>query len=188
MRITFYYVAVSGLLVVPLMVLQWTGPCNPSPLGPICDMRVLDHFIMEARDTQTALRDCQAGPTVTGGSFVVPLTSVDFGVWETKAMWKHAEEVQSGLSLLSQTLGAVSASVTCSDLRDLLDNIRRSIQNLGQMLRRLHIQDQPPSSASTPQTRRVTSLSEILSIYTHFLRGKVRLLLKNAPACQQNAS
>lgn len=38
-----------------LIVLEWTRPGLLSPLRPICDLRVLNHFIQEARDAETAM-------------------------------------------------------------------------------------------------------------------------------------
>ncbi|CAB1316163.1 unnamed protein product [Coregonus sp. 'balchen'] len=150
-----------GLVVVLLIVLQWAGRGLPSPVRPICDPRVLDRFIMEARDTETAL---------TG---------------------EQALEVQSGLSLLDQALGAVRESVSRAAVQSLIDNNKSNIHSLSQVLRSLHIQDlslSPVPAVGDSATRKVSSLSELLRVHTNFLRGKVRLLLTNAPACQQNST
>lgn len=45
----------AGLLALLLIVLEWTRPSLPSPLRPICDLRVLNHFIKEARDAEAAM-------------------------------------------------------------------------------------------------------------------------------------
>ncbi|XP_067113749.1 erythropoietin-like [Osmerus mordax] len=190
------------------MILQRTGPSTSTPLRPICDLRVLDHFVLEALDTQKALRGCKAGCTVTA-SFAVPPTSVDFVVWETKDVGAQVEEVWWGLSLLSQALAAVSTSVRNPVLQDLLASDRRNLQSLGRVLRSLHFQglSSAPASADhhtpapasadhhTPapasadhHTPRLSSLPELLAVHINFLRGKVRLLLAHAPACQQRAS
>uniref|UniRef100_A0A8K9VBC0 Erythropoietin n=1 Tax=Oncorhynchus mykiss TaxID=8022 RepID=A0A8K9VBC0_ONCMY len=163
----------------------WAGRGLPSPVRPICDPRVLDRFIMEARDTETAL--------VMTGTFVVPLTNVDFVVWETKdvSTCLSALEVQSGMSLFGQALGAVRESVSRVAVQILIDNNKSNIHSLGQVLRSLHIQDLPlPPAPAVGDlvTRKVSSLSELLHVHTNFLRGKVRLLLTNAPACQQNST
>ncbi len=44
-----------GLFALLLMVLDWTRPGLSSPLRPICDLRVLDHFIKEAWDAEAAV-------------------------------------------------------------------------------------------------------------------------------------
>lgn len=45
----------SGLFALLLMVLEWTRPGLSSPLRPICDLRVLDHYIKEAWDAEAAM-------------------------------------------------------------------------------------------------------------------------------------
>lgn len=45
----------AGLFALLLIVLEWTRPGLPSPLRPICDLRVLNHFIQEARDAEVAM-------------------------------------------------------------------------------------------------------------------------------------
>lgn len=52
----FFFVSVTaGLLALLLILLEWTRPGLPSPLRPICDLRVLNHFIKEARDAEVAM-------------------------------------------------------------------------------------------------------------------------------------
>ncbi|KAM6970010.1 erythropoietin b [Aplochiton taeniatus] len=177
----------SELFAALLTVLQLIGPAHPSPLRPICDLRVLDRFTMEARDTESAVRSCKAGCGVSG-SFVVPRTNVDMNVWPTKDVLQHAAEVHSGLIALGRALGSVREMVSKPDLRNLIDGNWSNIQSLGQVLRSLHMQELVLSPSPEFQTSRVASLSELLRTQTNFLRGKVRLLLNTAPACQQNGS
>ncbi|XP_052377024.1 erythropoietin-like isoform X3 [Oncorhynchus keta] len=104
---------------------------------------------------------------------------------------EQALEVQSGMSLFGQALGAVRESVSRVAVQILIDNNKSNIHSLGQVLRSLHIQDLPlPPAPAVGDlvTRKVSSLSELLHVHTNFLRGKVRLLLTNAPACQQNST
>lgn len=46
---------ITVLLAFLLIVLEWTQPSLPSPLRPICDLRVLNHFIKEAQDAEAAM-------------------------------------------------------------------------------------------------------------------------------------
>lgn len=50
-----YGLFISGLFVLLLMVLEGTHPGLSSPLRPICDLRVLDHFTKEAWDAEAAM-------------------------------------------------------------------------------------------------------------------------------------
>lgn len=51
----------TGLLAFLLIVLEWTRPSLPSPLRPICDLRVLNHFIKEAQDAEAAMVSVNVG-------------------------------------------------------------------------------------------------------------------------------
>lgn len=57
----FYVFGIVGLLAFLLIVLEWTRPSLPSPLRPICDLRVLNHFIKEAQDAEVAMVSVKGG-------------------------------------------------------------------------------------------------------------------------------
>ncbi|XP_026114722.1 erythropoietin b isoform X1 [Carassius auratus] len=182
----------SGLVSI-LTVFLWLGGNLVSPLRPICDLRVLDHFVREARDSEVIMRGCRGGCGVMK-SYFVPLTSVDFAVWEHMDVTGQAVEVQTGLSLLDQALSNAMKTVSNSPLTSALDNNISNIHSLGQILHSLDLQqarstvlpdDSAPASA---QTQEVSSLPELLQVQSSFLRGKVRLLLSAAPACQRQNS
>ncbi|XP_076843466.1 erythropoietin isoform X2 [Brachyhypopomus gauderio] len=179
----------AGLFALLLIVLEWTRPGLPSPLRPICDLRVLDHFIKEARDAEAAMRVCKEECTIAV-PLLVPLTRVDFGVWEKKNMEEQAREVQSGLWLLTKAISSLRASVSNSALASHIDVSVQNIASVGQVLRSLSIQDYVPIAGAldTQETWRVSSASDLFQVHINFLRGKVRLLLAKAPVCQQDIS
>lgn len=107
--LSFLLSGIPGLLAFLLIVLEWTRPSLPSPLRPICDLRVLNHFIKEAQDAEAAMvslgggekkaltvwhrltlrlfrtlqKSCREGCTLSK-AVTVPQTTVDFDVWEKK--------------------------------------------------------------------------------------------------------
>ncbi|KAJ8389305.1 hypothetical protein AAFF_G00121700 [Aldrovandia affinis] len=180
---------IPRLIAVLLMVLEWTRPAQPSPLRLICDPRVLDSYIKEARDTEAAMRGCREGCGLPE-PITVPLTSVDFSVWEKKDVQEQAREVQAGLSLLGRAIGVARASVPNAELQRLIDNNYSNIHSIGQVLNSLNIQEYTPSAGVSggENTWRVSTTSELFRVHTNFLRGKVRLLLSAAPACSHNPS
>ncbi|XP_028330502.1 erythropoietin isoform X2 [Gouania willdenowi] len=179
----------AGLLAFLLIVLEWTRPGLPSPLKPICDLRVLNHFIQEARDAEVAMKSCKEGCDLLE-EVTVPKTTVDFDVWEGKNAQEQAHEVQAGLWLLQQALNTLRTSVTNTALQSHIDNITRNLPSIIAVLRSLNIQEfTPPISAAELEGMwRVSSTTELLQVHINFLRGKVRLLLLGARACQQDVS
>ncbi|XP_034532797.1 erythropoietin isoform X2 [Notolabrus celidotus] len=177
------------LLALLLIVLEWTQPGLPSPLRPICDLRVLDHFIKEARDAEVAMKSCREGCSLSD-SVTVPQTRVEFDVWEKKNALEQAQEVQTGLWLLKQALSLLQTSVTNTALHSHIDNSIRNLLSISAVLRSLNIQDfsPPDSAAGLEGTWTVSSSTDLLQVHVNFLRGKVRLLLLDAQACQQAVS
>ncbi|XP_018559424.1 erythropoietin isoform X3 [Lates calcarifer] len=189
------------LLALLLIVLEWTRPGLPTPLRPICDLRVLDHFIKEARDAEVAMKSCREGCSLSD-SVTVPQTTVDFDVWEKKntstlalssfcgKALEQAQEVQSGLWLLQQALSLLRTSVTNTAMHSHIDNSIRNLLSINAVLRSLNIQEYTPpaSTAGLEGTWRVSSATDLLQVHVNFLRGKVRLLLLDAQACQQDVS
>ncbi|KAM3590619.1 uncharacterized protein V6R79_012792 [Siganus canaliculatus] len=177
------------LLALLLILLEWTRPGLPSPLRPICDLRVLNHFIKEARDAEVAMKSCRDGCSLTE-PVTVPQTTVEFDVWEKKSASQQAEEVQSGLWLLQQSLSSLRTAVTNTALHSHIDNSVRNLLSIHAVLRSLNIQEYtPPASAAELEgTWTVSSATDLLQVHANFLRGKVRLLLLDAQACQQDVS
>ncbi|XP_042256964.1 erythropoietin isoform X2 [Thunnus thynnus] len=179
---------IPRLLALLLIVLEWTRPGLPSPLKPICDLRVLNHFIKEARDAEVAM-SCREGCSLSE-SVTVPQTTVDFDVWEKKNALEQAQEVQCGLWLLQQALSLLRTSVTNTALHSHIDNSIRNLLSINAVLRSLNIQEYTPpaSAAGLEGTWRVSSATDLLQVHVNFLRGKVHLLLSAAQACQQDVS
>ncbi|XP_054608988.1 erythropoietin [Dunckerocampus dactyliophorus] len=179
----------KGLLALLLILLEWTHPSLPSPLRPICDLRVLNHFIKEAQDAEVAMKSCRDGCSLSQ-SVTVPQTRVDFDVWERKNAMEKAQEVQCGLWLLQQALGLLRSSVTNVALQGHIDNSVRNVLSINAVLRSLNIPEYaPPASAvGLEGTWRVSTATDLLQVHVNFLRGKVRLLLTDAQACQQDVS
>uniref|UniRef100_UPI0037E832D4 erythropoietin isoform X1 n=1 Tax=Semicossyphus pulcher TaxID=241346 RepID=UPI0037E832D4 len=178
-----------GLLALLLIVLEWTRPGLSSPLRPICDLRVLNHFIKEARDAEVAMKSCREGCSLSE-PVTVPQTRVEFDVWEKKNALEQAQEVQTGLWLLKQALSSLRTSVTNTALHSHVDNSIRNLLSISAVLRSLNIQEfTPPASAAEIEgTWTVSSSTDLLQVHVNFLRGKVRLLLLDAQACQQDVS
>ncbi|XP_061664518.1 erythropoietin isoform X2 [Syngnathoides biaculeatus] len=178
-----------GLLALLLMVLEWTCPSLPSPLRPICDLRVLNHFIKEAQDAEAAMKSCRDGCTLSQ-SVSIPQTRVDFDVWDRKNAAEKAQEVQCGLWLLQQALSVLRNSVTNAALHGHVDNLLSNVLSINAVLRSLNIPEYTPpaSSAGLESTWRASAAADLLQAHVNFLRGKVQLLLTDAPACQQEVS
>ncbi|MBN3318055.1 EPO protein, partial [Atractosteus spatula] len=128
-----------GFFAVLLMILEYSRLGRPALLRPICDSRVLDRFIREARDTENAMRTCKEGCGWTE-PLAVPFTSVNFNEWESKDSREQEEEVQSGLRLLTQAISTARTTVTNTGLQELIDTSYSNLYSIRQILKSLNIQ------------------------------------------------
>uniref|UniRef100_A0A8C1A2Z6 Erythropoietin n=1 Tax=Cyprinus carpio carpio TaxID=630221 RepID=A0A8C1A2Z6_CYPCA len=177
------------------MVLEWTRPGLSSPLRPICDLRVLDHFIKEAWDAEAAMRACKDACSIAT-NFTVPLTRVDFDVWEAMNIEERAQEVQSGLHVLNEAISSLQASNQTDVLQSHVDaSIYITASDKYQLICFLRIKPcdrheyvPPTSGGEDKEMQIVSSISELFQVHINFLRGKVRLLTRSAPICHQGVS
>uniref|UniRef100_A0A8C1A2L4 Erythropoietin n=1 Tax=Cyprinus carpio carpio TaxID=630221 RepID=A0A8C1A2L4_CYPCA len=167
------------------MVLEWTRPGLSSPLRPICDLRVLDHFIKEAWDAEAAMRACKDACSIAT-NFTVPLTRVDFDVWEAMNIEERAQEVQSGLHVLNEAISSLQASNQTDVLQSHVD---ASIYiTASDKCCEVSEYVPPTSGGEDKEMQIVSSISELFQVHINFLRGKVRLLTRSAPICHQGVS
>nr|XP_014424831.1 erythropoietin isoform X2 [Pelodiscus sinensis] len=140
----------SGLCALLLLLLELAALTHPSPLHPICDARVMEKFIKEARDTENAMRQRQAAE-----------------VWE-------------GQALLSAAVLRARDLVADPSLSQQLGRTYSNLRSVGQILRSHNAQMEPALPSAPPPTLSVRTLAKLLSIHSNFLRGRVKLFLTDA--------
>uniref|UniRef100_A0A8C1LSE6 Erythropoietin n=1 Tax=Cyprinus carpio TaxID=7962 RepID=A0A8C1LSE6_CYPCA len=150
------------------MVLEWTRPGLSSPLRPICDLRVLDHFIKEAWDAEAALRACKDACSIAT-NFTVPLTRVDFDVWEAmNVSFPQAQEVQSGIHVLNEAISSLQASNQTDVLQSHIDASINNIASIRQVLRSLSIPLQEQENGCYANQGVMLIKRSILQTYVNF--------------------
>uniref|UniRef100_A0A8C3HBE5 Erythropoietin n=1 Tax=Chrysemys picta bellii TaxID=8478 RepID=A0A8C3HBE5_CHRPI len=93
------------LCALLLLLLGLAALTRPSPLHPICDTRVMEKFIKEARDTENAVEGCTNSCNLSE-VLTVPDTKVNFNEWKKmdvslNGRQTQAAEVWRGQALLS---------------------------------------------------------------------------------------
>ncbi|XP_040829755.1 erythropoietin [Ochotona curzoniae] len=166
-----------------LLPLGLPALCAPPRL--ICDSRVLERYILEAREAENATMDCAAGCSF-GENITVPDTKVNFHDWKKVEAGPHAVEVWQGLSLLSEAMLRGQALLANSSqpphtLQLHVDKAVSGLRSLTSLLRALGVQKEAsstpeaaPSAAPLP-TVAVDTLCKLFRIYSNFLRGKLKL-------------
>ncbi|XP_049644133.1 erythropoietin [Suncus etruscus] len=155
----------------------------------ICDSRVLERYILDAKEAENATMSFGEGCGLRE-NFTVPDTKVNFHAWKNMEVEQQAVEVWQGLSLLSDAILRSQALLANSSeapgaLRLHLARAVSSLRTLTSLLRPLGAQQEArlhllaPSEAPL-RTFTVESLCKLFRIYSNFLRGKLKLYVGEA--------
>ncbi|XP_044531170.1 erythropoietin [Gracilinanus agilis] len=182
---------VKLLVLLQLLLLHLGDPVRGSPQSPFCDSHILERYILEAKEAQNAtvacMEDCSLGENIT-----VPDTRVNFHTWKKMEVGQKAEEVWQGLTLLSEAVLKgqallANSSQTPAALKLFVDKAVSSLRSLRFLLRELGAQEEavfvPDAPTAAPfRTFTVGTMDKLFRIYSNFLRGKLKLFLREA--CQ----
>ncbi|KAB0398215.1 hypothetical protein E2I00_014913, partial [Balaenoptera physalus] len=143
------------LLLLSLLLLSLGLPVLGAPPRLICDSRVLERYILEAREAENATVGCAEGCSFSE-NITVPDTKVNFHAWKRMEVQQQAVEVWQGLALLSEAILQGQALLANSSqpseaLQLHVDKAVSGLRSLTSLLRALGAQVQgsrPPSRRS----------------------------------------
>ncbi|XP_068785370.1 erythropoietin [Struthio camelus] len=162
-------------VLLPLLLLG--APARPDGPGSLCDPRVLERFIREARDAERGLADCGSACDLPE-PVTVPDTRVNFNDWQQMDAARRGWQVAGGQAVLVAAVLRARELLPAPGLRPALDRTYSAVRSLAHLLRRLRPQE--PPGAGAPPAVPVRTLPRLLSAHASFLRGKVRLFLADA--------
>uniref|UniRef100_A0A672UI90 Erythropoietin n=1 Tax=Strigops habroptila TaxID=2489341 RepID=A0A672UI90_STRHB len=177
----------SRLCALLLMLLGVPG--RPDGPPPLCDPRVMERFILEARDAERGLAGC-GPPCDLPEAVAVPYPGVNFNEWPRMEGAARAQDVRGGVATLVAAVQRARELLPDPRLRPLLERANSAARSLG-LCPGMGVPDPPhvpppqvtPSSAPPPRQWQVRSLGRLLAVHSSFLHGKVRLFLTDA--CRQ---
>uniref|UniRef100_A0A8C3MGB2 Erythropoietin n=1 Tax=Geospiza parvula TaxID=87175 RepID=A0A8C3MGB2_GEOPR len=173
-----------------LLLLGVPGRPQPPPEGPpsLCDPRVMERFILEARDAERGTAGC--GPHCDLPEAVaVPDPGVNFNLWRSLDAGSRAQEVARGQAALAAAVLRARELLRDPRVRPSLDRAYGAARSLARLLRGLPAPvtggsrglwgetGGAPPPPSPPAPVRVRTLPRLLGVLSRFLRGKVRLYL-----------
>ncbi|XP_049760196.1 erythropoietin [Elephas maximus indicus] len=173
-----------ALLLLLFLLLPLGLPVLGSPARLICDNRVLERYILEAKEAENATMGCAEDCSLSE-NITVPDTKVNFYAWNRMEVSQQAMEVWQGLAVLSEAIlwGQalfVNSSQPSGTLRLHVDKAVSGLRSLTSLLRALGAQKEaisvPDAASAAPlQTFTVDTLWKLFRIYSNFLRGKLKL-------------
>ncbi|XP_036166871.1 erythropoietin [Myotis myotis] len=175
----------ASLLLLSLLLLPLGLPVLGAPPRLICDSRVLERYILEAREAENVTMGCAEGCSFSE-NITVPDTKVNFYAWKRMEVEQQALEVWQGLALLSEAILRgqallANSSQTSETLQLHVDKAISGLRSLTSLLRALGSQKEaislPDATASAIPLRTFTvdTLCKFFRIYSNFLRGKLKL-------------
>nr|P33707.2 RecName: Full=Erythropoietin; Flags: Precursor [Canis lupus familiaris]AAS77874.1 erythropoietin [Canis lupus familiaris] len=180
------------LLLLSLLLLPLGLPVLGAPPRLICDSRVLERYILEAREAENVTMGCAQGCSFSE-NITVPDTKVNFYTWKRMDVGQQALEVWQGLALLSEAIlrgqALLANASQPSETPQLhVDKAVSSLRSLTSLLRALGAQKEamslPEEASPAPlRTFTVDTLCKLFRIYSNFLRGK--LTLYTGEACRR---
>ncbi|XP_051017181.1 erythropoietin isoform X2 [Acomys russatus] len=167
-----------SLLLIPLGL-----PVLCAPPRLICDSRVLERYILEARDAENVTMGCAEGPRLSE-NITVPDTKVNFYAWKRMEVEEQAREVWQGLSLLSEAIlrgqALLANSSQPAETPQLyIDKAVSGLRSLTSLLRVLGAQEPKSLPDATPpsplRTLTADTFCKLFRVYSNFIRGKLKL-------------
>ncbi|XP_021088790.1 erythropoietin isoform X2 [Mesocricetus auratus] len=171
------------LLLLSLLLLPLGLPVLCAPPRLICDSRVLERYILEAKEAENVTMGCAEGPRLSE-NITVPDTKVNFYAWKRMAVEEQAVEAWQGLSLLSEAVLRGQALLANSSqppetLQLHIDKAISGLRSLTSLLRVLGAQESllPPDATPPAPLRTLTvdTFCKLFRVYSNFLRGKLKL-------------
>ncbi|XP_032940159.1 erythropoietin [Catharus ustulatus] len=155
-----------------LLLLGVPGRPQPPPEGPpsLCDPRVIERFILEAREAERGAAAC-GPPCDLPEPVAVPDPGVNFNLWRGLDAGARAREVAAGQAALVAAVLRARELLREPRVRPSLERAYGTARSLARLLRGL------PAAAPPPAPVRVRSVPRLLGVLSRFLRGKVRLYL-----------
>uniref|UniRef100_A0A5F8H498 Erythropoietin n=1 Tax=Monodelphis domestica TaxID=13616 RepID=A0A5F8H498_MONDO len=163
------FLSLSLSLSLPLSLHLFLG----SPQSPFCDSHILERYILEAKEAQNATVRLHPRRNIV-------------------LVGQKAGEVWQGLTLLSEAVLKgqallANSSQTPAALKLFVDKAVSSLRSLRFLLRGLRTQEETVSLPDAPtaapfRTFTVGTMDKLFRIYSNFLRGKLKLFLREA--CQ----
>ncbi|XP_069469949.1 erythropoietin isoform X2 [Ambystoma mexicanum] len=133
---------ITGLFALLLMIFGNLTPAKAVPLQPICDSRVMDTFITEAKKAEQDMDRCTTSCEFEQELYL-PDTKVNFEKWNAMDRKTQAEEVWNGLALFKSAMSQVRELVTGNTITYSVDKTYSNIRSITKILERLNIKNLP---------------------------------------------
>ncbi|KFP89754.1 Thrombopoietin, partial [Apaloderma vittatum] len=160
-----------GLLLLTSFLLHMEeGRASPTAL--VCDNRLIQKYIGEAKDMEKKVGQCQALPTLTWPA-VLPLVGFRLREWKSKSNETMWQEIGCDLVLLVGAVVGAQGEVTQECGAKQLSQLHRHANFFLRHLQNFSWETGPQEPGCSPRSMEQTYVTSIFLTYRKLLQGKL---------------
>ncbi|KFO74940.1 Thrombopoietin, partial [Cuculus canorus] len=159
-----------GLLFLTSFLLHFEGHASPTRL--ICDNRLIQKYIEEAKDMEKKAGQCQALPTLSCPA-VLPLVDFSLQQWKSKSRETKRREILCDLALLVGAVAGAQSQVTEECGAWQLSQLYRRTNSFLLLLQTFSWKEGPWEPGCSPHSMEQTHITSIFLTYRQLVQGKL---------------
>ncbi|NXH22995.1 TPO protein, partial [Bucco capensis] len=165
--------SLSGLLLLISFFLH-VEESHASPMRLVCDNRLIQKYIAEAKDMEKRMGQCQALPTLSSCPAVLPLVDFSIQQWKSKSNETKRQEILCDLALLVGAVVEAQGHVTQECGARQLKQLHRHANSFLLLLQTFTWEAVPREPGCSPRTMEQTHITSIFLTYRQLVQGKLR--------------
>ncbi|NXS67675.1 TPO protein, partial [Pandion haliaetus] len=160
-----------GLLLLTSFLLHMEeGHANPTRL--VCDNRLIQKYIGDAKDMEKRVGQCQALPTLSCPT-VLPLVDVSLQQWKSKSNETKRREILCDLALLVGAVAGAQSQVTQECGAKQLSQLNQHANSFILLLQTFSWEAGPWEPGCSARSMEHTHITSIFLTYRQLLQGKL---------------
>ncbi|NXI99526.1 TPO protein, partial [Psophia crepitans] len=166
-----------GLFLLTSFLLHMEdGRANPTRL--VCDNRLIQKYIAEAKDMEKRAGQCQTLPALSCPA-VLPLVDLSFQQWKSKSNETKRREILCDLALLVGAVAGAQGQVTQECGTRQLSQLHRHANSFLLLLQTFSWETGPWEPGCSPRSMEQTHITSIFLTYRQLVQGKLRFFFRD---------
>ncbi|NXV44949.1 TPO protein, partial [Uria aalge] len=166
-----------GLLLLTSFLLH-VEEGHASPTRLVCDSRLIQKYIREAKDMENTVGQCQALPAL-GCPAVLPLVNFSLQQWKCKSNESKRREILCDLALLVGAAAGAQGQVTQECGARQLGQLYRHANSFLLLLQTFGWEAGPWEPGCSPHSVEQTHVTSIFLTYRKLVQGKLSFFFHN---------
>ncbi|NWH74416.1 TPO protein, partial [Piaya cayana] len=159
-----------GLVLLTSFLLHFEGHASPTRF--VCDNRLIQKYIEEAKDMEKRVGQCQALPTLSCPA-VLPLVDFSLQKWKSKSRETKGREILCDLELLVFAVAGAQSQVTEECGAWQLSQLYQRTNTFLQLLQNFSGEAGPWEPGCSPHSMEQNHITSIFLTYRQLVQGKL---------------